>query len=139
MAAILQISKGVHKLTAFGQLTRPSYIVRTFSALQSHHRGSTPSIIHTNPQKTQLLKQFQHTTTTLRVSRGFQSHIFESYFSWMSSIFHSISNSTLVNGMMNLTIGFHDCTQLPWYLSIMIFTVLMRFSITLPLSLYQVS
>lgn len=56
-----------------------------------------------------------------------------------SDIFKSISESFVVEKAQHFIIQFHDSTGLPWWLSIILTTCIARFTLTLPLALYQVS
>lgn len=64
---------------------------------------------------------------------------FESAVTTHSSIFKTISESLIVEKAQNFIIQFHDSTGLPWWLSIILTTCIVRFTFTLPLALYQVS
>lgn len=56
-----------------------------------------------------------------------------------SAIFKSISESFVVEKAQHFIIQFHDSTGLPWWLSIILTTFIVRLTLTLPLALYQVS
>lgn len=56
-----------------------------------------------------------------------------------SAIFKSISESFVVEKAQHFIIQFHDSTGLPWWLSIILTTCIVRLTLTLPLALYQVS
>lgn len=56
-----------------------------------------------------------------------------------SAIFKSISESFVVEKAQHFIIQFHDSTGLPWWLSIILTTCIVRFTLTLPLALYQVN
>lgn len=55
-----------------------------------------------------------------------------------SGIFKTISDSTPVKIAQDNLLWIHDYTGLPWWLVIVLTTVMMRATVTLPLSLYQV-
>lgn len=54
------------------------------------------------------------------------------------SFFKSLSESAVVENTQNMLIQFHDSTGLPWWLSVVLSTLLVRIAITLPVAIYQV-
>lgn len=56
-----------------------------------------------------------------------------------SALFRSITESTTVDYAKNFLIQFHDYFGLPWWLSIIFTTCIVRGLVTFPIALYQVS
>lgn len=54
------------------------------------------------------------------------------------SFFKALSESAVVENTQNLLIQLHDSTGLPWWLSIVLSTLLVRITLTLPVAIYQV-
>lgn len=55
-----------------------------------------------------------------------------------NGIFKAISESAPIKITQDFLLLMHDCTGLPWWLVIVLTTIVMRTAVTLPLSLYQV-
>lgn len=56
----------------------------------------------------------------------------------LPSWFVTLSNSTPVAYAQQFVISFHEITGTPWWASIMLSAVALRFVVTLPLTVYQV-
>ncbi|XP_054265180.1 cytochrome c oxidase assembly protein COX18, mitochondrial-like isoform X1 [Macrosteles quadrilineatus] len=62
---------------------------------------------------------------------------FESAVASHTTVFKVISESSVVQFTQSLVVDFHNTTGLPWWLSIVVLTCLVRCFITLPLAIYQ--
>lgn len=72
--------------------------------------------------------------------RPTQNHIqirHKSYTETVASIYADISNSALVHFFQQNLINFHELTGLPWWLTIIVTTILLRSVVTLPLAIYS--
>lgn len=154
-----KLNLNTHTLTTASNYRNPDGCSKhsaSFPRLLFHQRQS---FVYSNPHKctSSILIQscsyhsLMNSTERTRQDKllGFPTHAEQTRrhlsFSWLDSLavtqagwFQALSKSQLVEVLMGGLQGFHNFTNLPWWASIILTTVLMRGMLTFPLVIFQV-
>lgn len=102
--------------------------IRTYSAISTNH-------IYRGENKVKSSKQYVHNKYTISTLK--RNISMEAISKWQEQTYTSISNSTPVTFIQDGLLYFHDVTGMPWWATIITSTIIIRSSMTLPLSIYQ--